>query len=61
MQYVSLGRTGLQVSSLCLGCMGFGDPNRLPQPWSLDEAASRQFFRQALEGGINFPSQPARL
>jgi len=41
--------------------MGFGDPNRLPQPWSLDEAASRQFFRQALEGGINFPSQPARL
>lgn len=54
MQYVSLGRTGLKVSRLCLGCMSFGDPNRPPQAWSLDEDASRPFFRQALEGGINF-------
>jgi hypothetical protein len=41
MQYVSLGRTGLQVSRLCLGCMSFGDPKRLPQAWSLDEEASQ--------------------
>ncbi|WP_179403698.1 aldo/keto reductase [Burkholderia guangdongensis] len=54
MQYVNLGRTGLKVSRLCLGCMSYGDPDRLPQPWSLDEEASRQFFRQALEAGINF-------
>ena len=35
MQYVSLGRTGLQVSRLCLGCMSFGDPNRPPQHMSI--------------------------
>lgn len=54
MEYVNLGRTGLKVSRLCLGCMSYGEPARLPQPWSLDEAASRPFFRQALEAGINF-------
>ena len=54
MQYVSLGRTGLQVSRLCLGCMSYGDPARPPQAWSLDEEASRPFFKQALEAGINF-------
>lgn len=54
MQYIGLGRTGLQVSRLCLGCMSFGDPNRPPQAWSLDEETSRPFFRMALESGINF-------
>lgn len=54
MEYANLGRTGLKVSRLCLGCMSYGDPDRPPQPWSLDEDASRPFFRQALEAGINF-------
>lgn len=54
MQYLNLGRSGLKVSRLCLGCMSYGEPNRLPQAWSLDEEASRPFFRQALEAGINF-------
>jgi 1-deoxyxylulose-5-phosphate synthase len=54
MQYVNLGRSGLKVSRLCLGCMSYGEPERLPQPWSLDEETSRPFFRQALEAGINF-------
>ncbi|MDE1187207.1 MAG: aldo/keto reductase [Pantoea sp.] len=54
MQYINLGRSGLKVSRLCLGCMSYGEPNRLPQAWSLDEEASRPFFRQALEAGINF-------
>jgi 1-deoxyxylulose-5-phosphate synthase len=54
MDYINLGRTGLKVSRLCLGCMSFGEPNRLPQAWSLDEDQSRPFFRQALEAGINF-------
>lgn len=54
MQYVNLGRTGLKVSRICLGCMSFGDATRGHHPWVLDEAASRPFFRQALEAGINF-------
>jgi aryl-alcohol dehydrogenase-like predicted oxidoreductase len=54
MDYVNLGRSGLKVSRICLGCMSYGEPTRGMQGWSLDEEASRPFFRQALEAGINF-------
>ena len=54
MQYVNLGRTGLLVSRLCLGCMSFGASGKGPHEWTLDEEASQPFFRQALEAGINF-------
>ncbi|KWK69155.1 hypothetical protein WM15_00250 [Burkholderia ubonensis] len=54
MEYVRLGSTGLQVSRLCLGCMTYGVPERGAHPWTLDEAASRPFIRQALDAGINF-------
>ena len=52
MKYTFLGRTGVTVSRLCLGCMSYGDPNW--RPWVLDEEASRPFFRRAVECGINF-------
>ena len=54
MEYVRLGSTGLEVSRLVLGCMSFGDPNRGPHPWTLDEQQSRPLIRQAIEAGINF-------
>ena len=54
MQYVKLGRTGLDVSPVCIGCMGFGDPSRAYPSWSLDEAASRRLIRHAIDAGINF-------
>jgi aryl-alcohol dehydrogenase (NADP+) len=54
MQYTRLGNTGLEVSRICLGCMSYGEPGRGAHPWSLDERASRPFFRAALEAGINF-------
>ncbi|HEX5587028.1 MAG TPA: aldo/keto reductase [Acidimicrobiia bacterium] len=54
MKYVKLGRTGLDVSAICLGCMSYGDPKRGGHPWSLDEDASRPFYRAAIEAGINF-------
>ena len=54
MKYVKLGRTGLDVSVLCLGCMSFGEANRGPHSWTLDEEKSRVLMRQAIEGGINF-------
>jgi len=54
METTKLGRTGLEVSRLCLGCMTYGAPNRGSHPWSLDEEASRPFVRRALELGINF-------
>jgi aryl-alcohol dehydrogenase-like predicted oxidoreductase len=54
MDYVKLGRTGLEVSRICLGCMSYGSPASKTQPWALDERESRPFITQALEAGINF-------
>jgi 1-deoxyxylulose-5-phosphate synthase len=52
MEYARLGRTGLEVSRLALGCMTYGDPGW--RPWILDEAAARPHFQRAFELGINF-------
>jgi aryl-alcohol dehydrogenase-like predicted oxidoreductase len=54
MEYVRLGRTGLKVSRICLGCMTYGVPERGSHLWTLDEEASRPLIKQALEAGINF-------
>ena len=54
MQYKKLGHTGLDVSPICIGCMGFGEPSRAYPSWSLDEEASRSLIRHAIEVGINF-------
>ncbi len=54
MDYVNLGKTGLKVSRICLGCMTYGVPDRGAHPWSLDEEESRPFIKRALELGINF-------
>jgi aryl-alcohol dehydrogenase-like predicted oxidoreductase len=54
MEYVKLGRTGLEVSRICLGCMSYGVPDRGNHAWSIGEAEARPFIQRALEGGINF-------
>ncbi|WP_297838266.1 aldo/keto reductase [Pseudomonas sp.] len=54
MKFTKLGRSGLDVSRLCLGCMTYAPPSRSGYAWSLDEEKSRPFIRQALELGINF-------
>ena len=54
MEYVKLGRTGLDVSRICLGCMTYGLPDRGTHEWTLDEEASRPLIRQALDAGLNF-------
>src|SRR5215212_1260443 len=54
MDYVRLGSTGMQVSRICLGCMGFGDATRWVHKWVLDEEHSRPVIQKALEMGINF-------
>lgn len=51
---VKYGRTGLDVSRLCLGCMSYGVPERRMAPWSLNEEQSRPFIQKALDAGINF-------
>ena len=54
MQYTKLGKTDLNVSRVCLGCMGFGDPAHGQHTWTLEEEASRGIIRRALELGVNF-------
>ncbi|MDQ0897521.1 aldo/keto reductase [Paenibacillus sp. V4I7] len=54
MEYVKLGNTGLDVSRICLGCMGFGEAGRWIHQWVLDEENSRLIIKKALELGINF-------
>ena len=54
MESVNLGRSGLKVSRLCLGCMSYGTPERGAHPWTLGKDASRPFIARALELGINF-------
>jgi aryl-alcohol dehydrogenase-like predicted oxidoreductase len=53
--YINLGRTGLKVSRICLGCMSYGDPtNTQSGSWVLGEAEGRTIIKQALDAGINF-------
>jgi aryl-alcohol dehydrogenase-like predicted oxidoreductase len=54
MEYTKLGNTGMDVSRICLGCMGFGDAERWTHKWVLNEEDSRPVIRKALELGINF-------
>ncbi|MFS0777163.1 aldo/keto reductase [Neobacillus sp. 3P2-tot-E-2] len=54
MEYVKLGNTGLDVSRLCLGCMGLGDASKWIHQWVLNEEDSRPVIKKALELGINF-------
>jgi len=54
MKYVRLGKSGLKVSAICLGCMSYGVPERGAHPWSLPEDQARPFFKKAIEAGINF-------
>ncbi|MDX3807642.1 aldo/keto reductase [Bosea thiooxidans] len=54
MDYRNLGRTGLKVSRIALGCMSYGDPTRGNHSWVMREEEGRPFIRKALEAGINF-------
>ena len=54
MEYARLGSTGMKVSRICLGCMGFGDAERWTHKWVLNEENSRPVIQKALEMGINF-------
>jgi 1-deoxyxylulose-5-phosphate synthase len=59
MDYVNLGKTGLKVSRICLGCMSYGEPatgelKPGSHAWALSEKETQPFLRQALELGINF-------
>ena len=54
MKYAKLGNSDLNVSRICMGCMGFGDPGRGQHSWTIDEERTREIIRRGLELGVNF-------
>ena len=54
MKYTKLGNSDLNVSRICLGCMGFGDATNGQHSWTVDEAHSREIIKHALDLGVNF-------
>ena len=54
MKYTQLGNSDLQISRICMGCMGFGDASNGQHSWTLDEEHSREIIRRGLELGVNF-------
>lgn len=54
MDYIKLGKTGLDISPVAIGAMTYGDPKRGHPVWSLAEEESRPLIRHAIENGINF-------
>ena len=54
MKYTRLGNSELNVSRICMGCMGFGDASRGQHSWTLDEKHSREIIGRGLELGVNF-------
>jgi aryl-alcohol dehydrogenase-like predicted oxidoreductase len=54
MEYVCLGRSGLKVSRLGLGCLSYGAPGLGLHAWTLPEDQARPFIRRALEAGVTY-------
>ncbi len=54
MKYVKLGNSDLNVSRICMGCMGFGDAKNGQHSWTIDEEHSREIIKRGLELGVNF-------
>ena len=54
MKYTKLGNSELNVSRICMGCMGFGDAKNGQHSWTIDEKHSREIIKRGLELGVNF-------
>lgn len=54
MKYIRLGKSDLNVSRICMGCMGFGDSSNGQHSWTVDENTTREIIKKGLDNGINF-------
>lgn len=54
MEYATLGKSGIEISRLCVGCMSFGDPASKMHAWTLNPEESEEIIKHALHLGINF-------
>lgn len=49
MKYVKLGNSDLSVSRICLGCMGFGDPQNGQHSWTVGREKTEEIVKHAVE------------
>ena len=54
MEYTKLGQSDLNVSRICMGCMGFGDAGNGQHSWTVDEDHTREIIKRGIELGLNF-------
>ncbi len=54
MKYAYLGKSDLNVSRICMGCMGFGNAATGQHSWTIGEAETRKIIKHGLDLGINF-------
>lgn len=54
MEYTKLGKSEIEISKLCVGCMSFGDPSSNMHAWTLNSTESEDIIKHALDLGINF-------
>ena len=54
MKYTKLGNSDLNVSRICMGCMGFGEAGNGQHSWTIDEEHSREIIKRGLDLGVNF-------
>ena len=54
MKYTKLGNSDMNVSRICMGCMGFGDAEKGQHSWTIDEEHSREIIKRGLDLGVNF-------
>ena len=54
MEYAKLGKSGIEVSRLCVGCMSFGRPSEDFHEWTLNPNETEEIVKEALDLGINF-------
>ncbi len=54
MKYIKLGNSDFNVSRICMGCMGFGDPAKGQHSWTIGEEQTREIVKRGLELGVNF-------
>lgn len=54
MKYIKLGKSDMNVSRICMGCMGFGNSATGQHNWTVDETQTREIIKHGLDNGINF-------
>lgn len=54
MEYIQLGKSDLKVSRICMGCMGFGNPEKGFHKWTLPYEDTKKIIAHAFDNGINF-------